>query len=337
MNLPKLLGVAASTIIAFAALDEANAAKHVRRPAKTDAASVQVPTAPAPNLGIDPHWVQLAGKDCWAFVRLLPRTLESTWTGGCKDRLIEGQGKLTWTGSGEVDTGSFHAGKMNGPGQKDFKDGSHLEANFVDDLPDGQGKYYSADGLRFEGMFRSGKANGTGTVSYRNGTHYEGEFKDGKYDGHGTIVFSRDGSYSGSFREGAFDGHGVRTFPTGTTIEATYFGGVAGGDAIYRTADGAVFRGRVVEPAKDAAFICEEPEYPKLARRLGQQGDVVVALMVDINGYVTGVRVAQSSNIDELDQAALEAAKICHLKPGTVGGQPVEMEYYKRFTFHLTR
>jgi protein TonB len=46
------------------------------------------------------------------------------------------------------------------------------------------------------------------------------------------------------------------------------------------------------------------PPYPEMARRLGQQGQVRVHIMVGANGQVTDVAVVKSSGSDILDDAA---------------------------------
>lgn len=67
------------------------------------------------------------------------------------------------------------------------------------------------------------------------------------------------------------------------------------------------------------------PIYPPEARRLGQQGVVVVRLRVLATGEVKDVSVQTSSGFPLLDQAAVDAARITRVLPGTRGGQPVEM------------
>ncbi|HEY4266532.1 MAG TPA: TonB family protein, partial [Micropepsaceae bacterium] len=47
------------------------------------------------------------------------------------------------------------------------------------------------------------------------------------------------------------------------------------------------------------------PPYPPVARRLGQQGVVILAITVAADGSVSAAQVATSSGVPELDQAAL--------------------------------
>lgn len=53
----------------------------------------------------------------------------------------------------------------------------------------------------------------------------------------------------------------------------------------------------------------ERVRYPTVARRAGHQGRVELALRVGNDGRLLGVRVATSSGFDDLDDAAVEAAR----------------------------
>lgn len=66
------------------------------------------------------------------------------------------------------------------------------------------------------------------------------------------------------------------------------------------------------------------PPYPPMARRLGQQGTVVLAITVGADGTVSAAQIARSSGFPELDQAALEWVKAhWRYKPAMQGGVAV--------------
>jgi len=69
---------------------------------------------------------------------------------------------------------------------------------------------------------------------------------------------------------------------------------------------------------------CREPEYPAAAARLGETGEVVLALLVGVNGRVVDSRIEKSSGSPRLDVAARQALSLCQFTPGTVDGQPEE-------------
>lgn len=55
--------------------------------------------------------------------------------------------------------------------------------------------------------------------------------------------------------------------------------------------------------------IDKHKHYPRMARRLGLEGRVVVAFTVEADGRLAGVRVVESSDSELLDEAALEAVR----------------------------
>jgi len=79
-----------------------------------------------------------------------------------------------------------------------------------------------------------------------------------------------------------------------------------------------------------------EPEYPPASRRLGEQGTVVLDVLIDASGRVTDAKVVRSSGFPRLDQAALEGVKASyHFVPGTIDGKPAPMQYTFRFNWKL--
>lgn len=80
----------------------------------------------------------------------------------------------------------------------------------------------------------------------------------------------------------------------------------------------------------------QEPEYPSASRRQGEQGSVVLQVLVDVDGRVLDAKLMQSSGFDRLDQAALDGVKASYrFVPGTVDGKPQQMWYTFKFTWKL--
>lgn len=65
------------------------------------------------------------------------------------------------------------------------------------------------------------------------------------------------------------------------------------------------------------------PEYPKGARQRGEQGDVVVEMLVNAEGTVDGASVVVSSGFAELDDAALRAVRSARFTPAKSGRRSV--------------
>lgn len=64
---------------------------------------------------------------------------------------------------------------------------------------------------------------------------------------------------------------------------------------------------------------CAKPAYPAQAARNGDTGTVTLALLVGVDGRVTGSRVERSSGFRDLDKAALTALSLCKFKPAMRG------------------
>ena len=79
--------------------------------------------------------------------------------------------------------------------------------------------------------------------------------------------------------------------------------------------------GTGVAPVRSAAMLagCAKPAYPAQAARNGDSGTVTLALLVGVDGRVTGARIERSSGFRELDKAALTAMALCRFKPAMRG------------------
>lgn len=67
---------------------------------------------------------------------------------------------------------------------------------------------------------------------------------------------------------------------------------------------------------------CREPEYPPASERLGEEGRVVLQLLVNTDGKVIDSKIETSSGHPRLDNAAREALSLCKFTPGSYQGQP---------------
>ena len=89
-------------------------------------------------------------------------------------------------------------------------------------------------------------------------------------------------------------------------------------------------------PREDASWAGNvKPPYPALARRLGEQGQVVLEVLVAEDGSAVEVKIKRSSGSTVLDKAARETALKWRFKPATVGGKPVAEWYTLPFHFNL--
>ncbi|MGE5522248.1 MAG: TonB family protein [Rhodospirillaceae bacterium] len=92
----------------------------------------------------------------------------------------------------------------------------------------------------------------------------------------------------------------------------------------------------VTQPSFNADYLQNPaPRYPPLARRMGQQGKVVLRVLVNAGGSASQVEVRTSSGSDVLDEAALEAVKRWRFVPAKRGDQPISAWVLVPITFTL--
>jgi protein TonB len=76
-------------------------------------------------------------------------------------------------------------------------------------------------------------------------------------------------------------------------------------------------------PAFGAAYLNNpKPAYPPLARRLGEEGTVILRVKVTAQGQVESLHVQQSSGYEPLDAAALNAVRQWTFTPAQLAGKP---------------
>ncbi|MCE1203121.1 MAG: energy transducer TonB [Holophagaceae bacterium] len=85
---------------------------------------------------------------------------------------------------------------------------------------------------------------------------------------------------------------------------------------------GGVGTAAVVPPCFDAAYLQNpEPGYPLLSKRLGEEGRVILRVLVNPEGLAEKVEVRQSSGHARLDQAALGTVRRWRFTPARRGAE----------------
>jgi len=75
--------------------------------------------------------------------------------------------------------------------------------------------------------------------------------------------------------------------------------------------------------------------YPSFSKRSGEQGEVVVRLIIDESGSVEDVALLRSSSYPRLDRAASEIGKRYRFKPFLVNGSPTRISTNLLIKFNL--
>jgi len=78
---------------------------------------------------------------------------------------------------------------------------------------------------------------------------------------------------------------------------------------------------------------CPSTNYPNLAKRLGQEGQVVLRAYISETGTVTDIIIEKSSNSKHLDNEAIKSLKGCIFKPATVDGEQRKSDITRKYNF----
>ncbi|WP_049854757.1 energy transducer TonB [Dickeya fangzhongdai] len=97
--------------------------------------------------------------------------------------------------------------------------------------------------------------------------------------------------------------------------------------------------GSAAQPKSVASVGCmvPEPEYPRRAERLQQEGNVLVRLVISAEGQLLRHDIARSSGYDALDQAALAAVAQARCTPYRENGQAITVMTLQPVNFRLDR
>jgi protein TonB len=89
-------------------------------------------------------------------------------------------------------------------------------------------------------------------------------------------------------------------------------------------------------PSSDADYLQNpKPPYPPISKRLGEQGKVIVRVLIGADGQPQKSEIRQSSGFDRLDQAAVTTVMRWRYVPGKRGGVPEAMWFNVPINFVL--
>lgn len=92
----------------------------------------------------------------------------------------------------------------------------------------------------------------------------------------------------------------------------------------------------LVPPSSDADYLHNPPPvYPRMSRRMGEQGTVLVRVFINAEGRAEKAEIRTSSGYTRLDEAALETVQRWRYASGQRGGQPEAMWFNVPIRFVL--
>lgn len=167
-----------------------------------------------------------------------------TYTGyiSKSQRRPHGKGKMRWLESGNIYTGSFRHGCLDGYGRIKYANGDQFEGLFAKDLRNGRGVFrVKRDGRIVDCIYKNDLPDDpNGTMTWNNGTIYIGSFIEGKRTGKAIQRFPNGVRYQGDFVAGKYHGFGLCEFEDGSVYKGEWVKGKAHGEGKLVKASGAI-------------------------------------------------------------------------------------------------
>lgn len=144
----------------------------------------------------------------------------SIYVGAFKNKLREGQGKLTKK-NGDVLEGLWHNDRLNGEASLTKANGDSFVGNWRNNSRYGIGKYNWANGSSYVGEWYSNRRYGKGVMNYANGNVYNGQWVDDQYSGTGSFEWKSGETFAGTWDKN-LPKKGVFAFSTGQKYEGSW-------------------------------------------------------------------------------------------------------------------
>ncbi|HDX8863280.1 TPA: energy transducer TonB [Klebsiella michiganensis] len=110
--------------------------------------------------------------------------------------------------------------------------------------------------------------------------------------------------------------------------------------AILATSQGKMLKSAPNATPKNVSTVgCQvpAPDYPRRAKRLQEEGEVLIRVLINSNGSLGHSEIARSSGYDDLDQAAVDAVSRIKCNPYIEDGQAISVMTIQPITFKLAR
>ncbi|CAD8066863.1 unnamed protein product [Paramecium sonneborni] len=144
---------------------------------------------------------------------------------------------------GNIYNGEWLNQLPDGKGKYTFCDSSYYQGDFVKGFFHGKGEFRNKEGANYRGQWQQNKMHGNGTYNYNNGCKYEGNWERDLPNGQGIEWYINGSVYVGSFLNGLKHGQGKLTFIEGETYEGQFEFDNFNGKGTYRWLDGRVYQG----------------------------------------------------------------------------------------------
>ncbi|AET02320.2 putative 1-phosphatidylinositol-4-phosphate 5-kinase [Medicago truncatula] len=122
--------------------------------------------------------------------------------------------------------------------EKILNNGDFYTGQWLNNFPNGQGKYLWTDGCMYVGEWLKGNITGKGRFSWPSGATYEGDFKNCFMDGKGTYIGSNGDTYKGFWVMDMKNGKGTQSYCNGDFYDGEWKKGLQNGHGRYQWKNG---------------------------------------------------------------------------------------------------
>jgi hypothetical protein len=172
------------------------------------------------------------------------------------ERTREGIGKIVFP-DGEVYTGEFKMGQVDGYGVQLFHHGRRYEGQWVKGSRHGHGILIFAQDERYTGEFIHGRRHGVGLYLFPDGECFEGEWKEGNPHNYGIKTFPTGETYRGEWKNGRRSGFGIQYLSDGAHYEGEWMDGKRHGVGILIYSCGTKYTGQFRKGKADGIGVKE--------------------------------------------------------------------------------
>ena len=156
--------------------------------------------------------------------------------------------------------GQWKNDKANGKGKLIKIKGDYFEGEFVNNIMEGFGRYFSNTGSSYIGTWKSNLQDGEGVETWKDGLEYKGEFKQGSRWGKGCLKMPDGSSYEGEFCHNQIHGQGVYKWQCGNSYEGEWKYNKMDGKGKFKFKDGREYFGNYLNDLKDGYGIFTWPK-----------------------------------------------------------------------------
>ena len=178
---------------------------------------------------------------------------DSVVTSGSDDVVVENvvdREFVIYNGMTIIYTGEWVNEMPEGQGKAIYESGSVYEGEWKSGMRCGEGQFTGADGRSYVGEWENDNFHGYGKHTWANGDVYEGEWENGQQSGQGKFIYENGDVYEGEWKDGKSSGQGKYTWANGDFYEGEFEDDLRNGQGVMTYDEGSVYEGEYKDDFK---------------------------------------------------------------------------------------